>query len=144
MGRHQIGRPEPGGQRQLGMVHDRAGGHRSLFATAGAFPGPGLGLQLPSFASAASGADKAVPPACREEVGDAGRLIPKAVLELDQGARKIGHGGLANRTLFALCSNTVEALTPPQIGLPDAEGYAFIGKPSPTLILTFNSGSTVV
>jgi hypothetical protein len=40
MGRHQISRPEPDRQRQLGMVHDRPGGHRGLLAAAGAFPGP--------------------------------------------------------------------------------------------------------
>ena len=27
MGRHQIGRPEPRGQRQLGVVHEGPGGH---------------------------------------------------------------------------------------------------------------------
>ena len=59
--------------------------------------GPRLGLQPPRFALAASRADKAVRPARREEVGDAGRLIWEAALELDQGAGKIGHGGLANR-----------------------------------------------
>ncbi len=96
MGGHQIGRPEPSGQRQLGVVHDRAGGHRGLLAAAGAFPGPRLGLQLPRFALAASRADKAVRPARREEVGDTGRLIREAALELDQGAGKIDHSGLAN------------------------------------------------
>ena len=45
MGRHQIGRPGPRGQRQLGVVHDRAGGHRGLLAAAGAFQSC-LGLQL--------------------------------------------------------------------------------------------------
>ena len=40
MGGHQIGRPEPGGQRQLGMVHDGPGGHRGLFAAASALPEP--------------------------------------------------------------------------------------------------------
>jgi hypothetical protein len=97
MGRHQIGCPKPGGQRQLGVVHDRAGGHRGLLAAAGAFPGPSLGLQLPGFVPAASGTRKAVRPARREKVSDAGRLIREAALELDQGARKIEHGGLANR-----------------------------------------------
>ena len=92
MGGHQIGGPEPGGQRQLGVVHDRAGGHRGLFAAAGAFPGPRFGLQLPGFALAAAGADEALRPARREEVPDAGRLIRKTLLELDQGTGKIGHG----------------------------------------------------
>ena len=97
MSGHQIGRPEPGGQRQLGVVHDRAGGHRGLLPAAGAFPGPRLGLQLPGFVPATCGADKAVRPARRKEIGDTGRLIRKAALELDQRAGKIGHGDLANR-----------------------------------------------
>ena len=103
MGRHQIGRPEPGGQRQLGVVHDRAGGHRGLLAAAGAFPGPCLGLQLPGFAPAAAGADKAMRPARREKVCDAGRLIREAALKLDQGAGKIGHASLAEH-VFGVCS----------------------------------------
>src|SRR3954451_3706153 len=32
MGGHQIGGPEPQGQRQLGVMHDGAGGHRGLLA----------------------------------------------------------------------------------------------------------------
>jgi hypothetical protein len=71
MGGHQIGRPKPGGQRQLEGVHDRAGGYRGLSAAAGAFPGPPLGLQLPSFARRATGADKALGPARREQVSNA-------------------------------------------------------------------------
>ena len=93
MGGHQIGGPEPDGQRQLGVVHDRAGGHRGLLAASGAFPGPCLGLQLPGFARAASGADETLRPARREQIFDASRLIREAALELDQRARKIGHGG---------------------------------------------------
>ena len=36
---HQIGRPEPGSQRQLGVVHDCAGSHRGLLAEGGTCPG---------------------------------------------------------------------------------------------------------
>ena len=93
MGGHQIGGPEPQGQRQLGVVHDGAGGHRGLLAATGAFPGPGLGLQRPGFARAASGADKTLRPARREQISDASRLIREAALELDQRVRKIGHVG---------------------------------------------------
>jgi hypothetical protein len=93
MGGHQIGRPEPGGQRQLGMVHDGPGGHRGLLAAAGAFPGPRFGLQFPRLGHAAAGADKPLGPAHREEVFDAGCLIGKAMLKLDQRTGKIGHGG---------------------------------------------------
>ena len=100
MGCHQIGRPEPSRQRQLGMVHDRAGGHRGLLAAAGAFPSPGFGLQPPGFVAATSRTDKAVRPARSEEVGNTGPLIGEAALELDQRAGEIEHGGLAN----GLCS----------------------------------------
>ena len=44
VGRHQISGPEPGGQRQLGVMHDGSGGHRGLATTAGAFIGPRLGV----------------------------------------------------------------------------------------------------
>ena len=90
MGRHQIGRPEPRGQRQLGVVHDRAGGHRGLLAAAGAFPSPCLGLQLPRFVPAASRADKALRPACRDKVSDAGRLIREAALKPTSEREKSG------------------------------------------------------
>ena len=43
VGRHQISGPEPGGQRQLGVVHDGSGSDRGLATTAGALIGPGLG-----------------------------------------------------------------------------------------------------
>ena len=72
-------------------MHDRAGVHRGLPPAAGAFPSPCLGLQLPGFIPAANGADKAMWPARREKVSNARRLIREAALELDQGARKIGH-----------------------------------------------------
>ena len=65
MGRHQIGRPEPSGQRQLGVMHDGAGGDRGPCTAAGAWPGPRLGLQLPRLGLAAAGADKALGPAER-------------------------------------------------------------------------------
>jgi hypothetical protein len=84
MGRHQIDRPESRGQRQFGMVHDGAGGHRGLPVAAGALPGPRLGLQHPGSAGAAAGAHKAVGPARFEQVSDAGRLIREALLKLDQ------------------------------------------------------------
>jgi hypothetical protein len=104
MGGHQIGGPEPGGQRQLGVVDDRSGGHRGLPAAAGAFPGPRLGLQFPGFAVAAARADKALRPARREEVLGAGCLVREALLELDQRTREIGHGGSSRaidvRSLF--------------------------------------------
>src|SRR5260370_15838326 len=96
MGRHQISRPEPRGQRQLGVMNDRTGGHRGLPATASAFQSPQFGLQLPCFALATAWTDKALGPSRRKEVFDTGRLIREAMLKFDQGAGKVGHGGLLN------------------------------------------------
>src|SRR4051794_30373872 len=53
VGSHQISGPEPGGQRQLGVMHDGSGGDRGLATAAGALIGPGLGFQPPSFTTAA-------------------------------------------------------------------------------------------
>src|SRR5215813_10634361 len=92
MGGHQIGGPEPGGQWQLGVVHDRPGGYRCLFAAAGAFPRPWLRLQLPRFALGAVRTDEALGPARHEEVLNAGGFVRKTLLELDQRTRKVGHG----------------------------------------------------
>ena len=72
---HQIGRPEPSSQRQLGVVHDGAGGHRGLLAAAGALVGPRLGLQFPGLGLAAARADKAARPARRVQVCGAGGTV---------------------------------------------------------------------
>ncbi len=125
MGGHQIGRPEPGGQRQLGVVHDGAGGHRGLLAATGAFPGPWLGLQFPGLALAAARADKAFGPARREQVSDAGPLIWKAFLKVNQGTWKIGHG-ITQRIMFMLCSNMSRHSSPISIVSPDARAEALI------------------
>ena len=84
VGRHQISGPEPGGQRQLGVMHDGSGGDRGLATAAGALIGPGLGFQPPGFATPADWADKPVRPARRDKILSAGGLIAKALLELDQ------------------------------------------------------------
>jgi len=91
VGGHQISGPEPGGQRQLGVMHDGSGSDRGLAPAAGALVGPGLGFQSPGFATTASRADKPVRPARRGKVLSAGGLIAEALLELDQGAGKVGH-----------------------------------------------------
>jgi len=93
VGGHQISGPEPSGQRQLGVVHDGSGGDRGLATAAGALIGPGLGFQPPGFATTAAWADKPVRPARCYKVLSAGGLIAEALLELDQGARKVGHRG---------------------------------------------------
>ena len=93
MGGHQIGGPKPRGQRQLRVMHDGSGGDRGLASALGALIGPGLGLQPPGSAAAAAGADKPVRPARRGQILSAGRLVAKALLELEQGTRKVGHHG---------------------------------------------------
>jgi len=90
---HQISGPEPGGQRQLRVMHDGSGGHRGLATAVGALIGPGLGLQPPGFAAAAAWADKPIRPARRGKILSAGRLVAKALLELEQGTREVGHCG---------------------------------------------------
>ena len=83
MGSHQIGGPEPGGERQLGVMHDGSGGDRGLTGAASAFIGPGLCLQPPGFATAAARADKPVRPARCGKILSAGRLVAEALLELE-------------------------------------------------------------
>src|ERR1700731_4529219 len=104
MGGHQISGPEPGGQRQLGVVHDGSGSDRGLPTAAGALIGPGLGFQPPSLTTAAARAYKPVRPARRDKVFSAGGFIAKALLELDQGAGKVGHRGyrVQLRSFFVL------------------------------------------
>ena len=86
-------RPEPSGQRQLGMVDDGPGGHRGLSAAAGAFPGARLGSRFPGFGRATARADKALRPTRGKQVCHAGGFIREVALKLDQGVWKIGHGG---------------------------------------------------
>ena len=74
-------------------MHDGSGSDRGLATAAGALIGPGLRFQPPGFATTASRADKPVGPARRCKVLSAGSLIAEALLELDQGAGKVGHRG---------------------------------------------------
>ena len=87
---HQIGGPEPRGQRQLGAVHHRTGPHRGLLATLGAFMGVGLCRERPSSATAAGRTDEACRPAQGGQVGGAGILVWKTLLELQQGTGEVG------------------------------------------------------
>ena len=86
---HDMDRREPGLQRQMAAMHDRACGHGRLPPAGRALPGERLGLQQPSFRAATARADKAVrPPATRQIVG-AGRIIWKSRLELGAGERAV-------------------------------------------------------
>ena len=122
MGSHQISGPEPGGQRQLGVMHDGSGGDRGLATAAGALIGPGLGFQPPCFAATAAWADEPVRPACRGQILRAGGLITEALLELDQRTRKVTHRNHQERVMFVICSNTNWAPRLQHLVLPDAQG----------------------
>src|SRR6516164_8474041 len=114
-----IGGPEPSGQRQLGVVHDRPGGHRGLTTAAGAFPCPRFGLQFPCLARAAAGADEALRPARRKEILGARLFIRKTLLELDQRAGKIAHGSLPKRAHVRYLFYPYSLAVPPLIALPE-------------------------
>jgi len=75
VGGHQIGGPEPRGQRQLRVMHDGSGGDRGLATAAGALIGPGLGFQPPGFAPTAARADKPVWPARCDKIFRAGGFV---------------------------------------------------------------------
>src|SRR5215469_6392093 len=85
-------------------MHDGSGGDRGLATSVGTLIGPRLGLQPPGFAATAARTDKPVRPARCCKVLSAGRLVAKALLELDQGAGKVGHRGHRERfcSLFVL------------------------------------------
>src|SRR6516164_6556279 len=82
--RHEKRGPEPDRQRQLAGVHDRAGGHRGLTATAGTLIDEGFSLEPPGAAFAAARTDKPLRPPTLEKVLRACALARKATLELDQ------------------------------------------------------------
>ena len=74
-------------------MHDGSGSDRSLAATAGALKCPGLGFELPGFATTAAWANKPVRPTRRDQILRASRIVAEALLELDQRARKVCHDG---------------------------------------------------
>ena len=91
VGGHQIRRPEPRRQRQLGVMQDGSSSDRGLPAAFGAFIRPSFGFQLPGLAAAAPRTDKPVRPTRRKKVLGASGLVAEALLKLDQGAGKVGH-----------------------------------------------------
>lgn len=93
VGGHQVGGPEPDGERQLGAVHHGAGRHRGLPVAVGALVGVRLGRQCPASGAAAGRAHEALRPAHLPQVRGTGCLIGKAPLELQQRAGKVGHRG---------------------------------------------------
>ena len=91
VGGHQIGGPEPSGQRQLGVMHNGCGSDRGLAATAGALKCSGLGLQSPGFATTAARTNKPVGPTRRDQILRARCLVAEALLELDKRTGKVCH-----------------------------------------------------
>src|ERR1700731_4776104 len=122
MGGHQISGPEPGGQRQLGVVHDGSGSDRGLPTAAGALIGPGLGFQPPSLTTAAARAYKPVRPARRDKGFSAGGFIAKALLELDQGPGESRPWRVPRAVTFVLCSTANLPSRLQHFVPPDAEG----------------------
>ena len=95
---HDVNRREPGLQRQMTAVHDRACGDRGLLAAGRTFPARPATLQFPAFVMAATGADEAIGPSLGREVAGAGGLIGKARLEAGAGQGAVmfpaaGHAG---------------------------------------------------
>ena len=78
---HQIGSPEPIGQRNPGPVKDRPGCQRDLMTTAGTLP-PSLIHQFVHSPMFASGADEAFGPATGREVLLAGFLGGEVALKI--------------------------------------------------------------
>jgi hypothetical protein len=110
VGGHQVGGPEPDGERQLGAVHHGAGRHRGLLVAVGAFVGVGLGRQRPAPGAAAGWAHETLRPAQLSQVAGAGRLIRKALLELQQRAGKIRHrGALRSRDVLIMFYHELRA-----------------------------------
>ena len=131
VGGHQISGPEPDGQRQFGVMHDSPGGDRGLAAAAGALISPGFGLQLPSFVAAAARASEAIGPARGGQILGASSLLAEALLELEQGAGKVGHQSHRERVMFVICSITKPPRRRQHFGSPDAQGLALSRHGSP-------------
>src|ERR1019366_6325255 len=94
---HEIGRPEPDGQRQLRAMQDRPRRDRGLLAAGGALKGEGLAAVRPSLFVGTGRTAKARRPAGLEQPSGAGGLVGKAMLEVDEGTRKSGMTGLVGR-----------------------------------------------
>jgi len=90
---HQIGGPEPDGERELGAVQDRARLHRGLSSATAALEDPGFRAQGPGVVVAAGGAAKPIGPAQFGQPGGAGGFVGKVALEFDQRRGEFGHGG---------------------------------------------------
>ena len=95
--RSRMAAPAPAASGSAKCPTDRAGGHRGLLAAAGASPISKSGPWASIKACAAS--------TCSPISTSSSMHHSEAALELDQGARKIGHMWPLEPTMFALCSS---------------------------------------
>ena len=79
--RHDMGGHEPGLQREMAAVHDRAGGHRGLPPAGRTFPRGAVPLQFPALHAAAARTDEALRPAPLRQMPRAGVLVGEPPLE---------------------------------------------------------------
>ena len=93
MGGHEIGRPEPGRQRQLRTVHNGTRGDRGLLAAGGTLEGEGLSAMRPSLLMGAGRTAEARRPTRGEQPSRAGGFIPVASLKVAERSREVGHDG---------------------------------------------------
>ena len=101
VGRHQVGGPEPDGERQLAGVQDRPGRHRGLPAAAGALEGVCFSAQRPSLFMAARGTDEAVRPAHFDQPGGAGVILRETCAGRRGGCRgPVSCGGSVVRNVW--------------------------------------------
>ena len=108
MGGNQPSRPEPHAERQVGAVHDRAGGDRRLLAAAFAAEGQRRAArQTPRLPPAATRAGEAPRPARARQMLAARGVVGKASLEFTKRAGIIGH----ERALYGVCSWSVLSCT---------------------------------
>ena len=112
VGRHQVGGPEPDGERQLAGVQDRPGRHRGLPAAAGALEGVCFSAQRPSLFMAARGTDEAVRPAHFDQPGGAGVIVREHVLEGEEAVGDLFHVVAPSAGTYKEHSTRSPALTP--------------------------------
>src|SRR5512132_4401742 len=100
---HEIGRPEPGRQRQLRTVHNGTRGDRGLLAAGGTLEGEGLSAMRPSLLMGA-GRTAEARPTRGEQPSRAGGFIRVASLKVAERNREVGHDGASEAAMFALRS----------------------------------------
>lgn len=81
MGRDQMRGQEPRPQRELGAVHDGAGGDGGLSAAVSTFPGPSFAIEPPRLGATAGRAMEAIRPAALGKVGRAGIIVMELLHE---------------------------------------------------------------